>query len=233
LWYFQDGYGHTMTIAVSALPCAYGVCDANLVVWHYTKDSCAGYWNPRTPAQCASAKALDELWFVLHHDPDGAWRCIGFNYIDYLAVRWKVQILAPPGMAPPYTIIPVDSFTGDPETGYNAIVTTMASTWDPSSDFSAPTGPVNFSTTWRTDADSEVLAPPQGRSWLTIPLDTLFSDQHEGCVHEHWNFAPGYGLFRVVPIIGLGDDGACLNMDPALTMIQFNPPGYLGPPVQK
>jgi hypothetical protein len=200
-WNFADGFGHHMTIAPSPIACAFGSC-GDISVWHYTKDSCLGYWANRTPEQCAVAVALDELYFVLRHDPDNAWRCIGFTYLDYLGVKRKVQINTPQGQAPPYTIIPVSSAVGDPNTSYNAIIQTLAFDAD-LTDFSPAIG-TNFSTTWRTDASADG--------------SDLISFQHEGCVTERWTFESG--LEQVIPMVGLGNSGACLAMDSRFTMIR-------------
>jgi hypothetical protein len=200
-WNFSDGFGHHMTIAVSQIACAFGSC-GDISVWHYTKDSCAGYWNPHTPEQCAVATSLDELYFVLRHDADSAWRCIGFTYLDYLGNKFKVQISQQPGKAAPYTIIPVSSSVSDPDTAYNAMVQSLAFDAD-LTDFSAPAGGTAFSTTWRTDASAE------GSSLISL--------QHEGCVTERWTF--GNGLDKVIPLVGIGNAG-CLTLDSKLTMIR-------------
>lgn len=202
IWNFSDGFGHHMTITPSPIACAFGSC-GDISVWHYTKDSCLGYWANHTPEQCAVAVALDELYFVLRHDPDGAWRCIGFTYLDYLGIKRKVQIMQQPGKAAPYTIIPVSSSVSDPDTAYNAIIQTLAFDAD-LTDFSTPAGGVTFSTTWRTDASAE--------------SQSLISFQHEGCVTERWAFANG--LEKVLPIVGLGNNGACLTEDSRLTMVR-------------
>lgn len=207
-WNFVDGFGHHMTIAPSPIACAFGVC-ADITVWHYTKDSCAGYWNPRTPEQCSVAVNLDELYFVLRHDPDSAWRCIGFTYIDYTGQKWKVQILQQPGQAPPYTIIPVNSSVSDPDTSYGAIVQPLATTAS-LTDFAAINSGVNFTSPWRTDASAELLGS----------LTTLVSFQHEGCVTEKWNF--GNGLERAAPIVNLGNGGVCLPLDSRFTMVRIH-----------
>jgi hypothetical protein len=199
-WNFIDVLSHRMTIAPNPITCAFGSC-GDISVWHYTKDSCAGYWNPHTPEQCAVATTLDELYFVLRHDPDGAWRCIGFTYLDYLGVKTKVQINPVAGQPLPYTIIPVSSVVSDLNTSYNAIVQTLAFDAD-LTDFSSPAGGTNFSTTWRTDASAD------GSS--------LVSFQHEGCVTEKWTFTSG--LETVAPIVGLGNNGICLTMDSRLVM---------------
>lgn len=209
IWNFMDGFGHRMTINVNPIVQAFG-SSGDITVWHYTKDSCAGYWNPRTPEQCAVATNLDELYFVLRHDLDGAWRCIGFTYIDYLGRKWKVQILKQAGQAPPYTIIPASSIAGDPDTAYDAIVQQLAFSAD-LTDFSAINAPPNFSIPWRTDASLEMLNG----------VNTLVSLQHEGCVTERWNFAPGFGLVRVVPVVNIGNSGGCLTMDPQFTMVRI------------
>lgn len=203
-WNFTDGFGHHMTIAISPVACAFGYC-GDITVWHYTKDSCAGYWNTRTPEQCAVATTLDELYFVLRHDADGAWRCIGFTDVDYLGVKRKVQINTPQGQAPPYTIIPVSSAVSDPNTSYNAIIQTLAFDAD-LADFSPAVG-MNFSTTWRTDASAK--------------NGDLISDQNEGCVKEYWAY-DAKGLRIVIPIVGLGNNGACVSMDPKFTMERTN-----------
>jgi hypothetical protein len=201
-WNFADGAGHHMTIAASPIACAFGSC-GDISVWHYTKDACAGYWNPHTPEQCAVATNLDELYFVLRHDSDGAWRCIGFAYLDYLGNKFKVQISTPSGSAAPYTIVPVSSNVSDPNTSYNALVQSLP--FDGSlTDFTSPTGGAAFTTSWRTDASAEA--------------GNLISLQHEGCVTERWTFSNG--LEKVVPMVGLGNGGACLTMDTKLTMVR-------------
>lgn len=205
MWTFVDGFNHHMFIAVSPIACAFGSC-GDITVWHYTKDACAGYWNPHTIEQCAVATTLDELYFVLRHDPDGAWRCIGFTYVNHVGVKTKVQINTPPGKAPPYTIVPPSSNVGDPDTSYDAIVLPLASSAD-LKDFSAINSPPNFSTTWRTDSGAETLGG----------VVTLVSLQHEGCVTERWNFANG-GLIRVVPIVNLGNNGVCLPLPSTFIM---------------
>lgn len=199
-WNFVDGFDHHMTITASPIACAFGYC-GDISVWHYTKDSCAGYWNPRTPEQCAVAVALDELYFVLRHDADGAWRCIGFTYIDYLSRKSKVQILQQPGKAPAYTIIPADSATSDPNTAYDAIVQPLAFDAD-LTDLSAINAGVNFSQTWRTDASAE------GSSLISL--------QHEGCVTEKWTFTNG--LSRIAPTVGIGNNATCIPLDTKFTM---------------
>lgn len=201
-WNFADGFGHHMTIAASPIACAFGFC-GDITVWHYTKDSCAGYWNPRTPEQCAVATSLDELYFVLRHDSDGAWRCIGFTYIDYLSNKTKVQINKQAANAPPYTIIPVSSAVSDPNTAYDAIVQPLAFDAD-LTDFSAINAGVNFSAAWRTDASAE------GTSLISL--------QHENCVTEKWTFTNG--LEKVVPVVNIGNGGACVNMDTRFTMVR-------------
>lgn len=201
-WNFSDGLDHHMTIAVSPIACAFGSC-GDISIWHYTKDSCAGYWNPHTPEQCAVAIAVDELYFVLRHDPDGAWRCIGFTYLDYLGIKRKVQISQQPGKAAPYTIIPVSSSVSDSDTAYNALIETLAFDAD-LTDFSIPVGGSTFSAAWRTDASADA--------------GNLISLQHEGCVKERWTF--GNGLETVVPIVNLGNNGACLALDPRFTMVR-------------
>lgn len=201
-WNYQDGLGHHMTIAPSPVACAFGSC-GEISAWHYTKDSCAGYWNPHTPEQCAVATTLDELYFVLRHDADGAWRCIGFTYVDYLGNKFKVQISKQPNQAPPYTIIPASSAISDPNTAYDALVQSLPYNAD-LTDFTSPTGGTAFSTSWRTDASADA--------------GGLISLQHEGCVTERWTFTPGRGLATVIPMVGLGNGGACLTMDARLTM---------------
>lgn len=199
-WNFADGFGHHMTIAASPIACAFGSC-GDISVWHYTKDSCAGYWNPHTPEQCTVATSLDELYFVLRHDADGAWRCIGFTYLDYLGNKRKVQIAKQAANAAPYTVIPVSSAVSDPSTAYDATVQALA--FDASlTDFSPAVG-TNFSTAWRTDASAE------GTSLISL--------QHEGCVTERWTFANG--LEKVIPVVGIGNAG-CLTMDARLTMVR-------------
>lgn len=207
-WNFVDGFTHHMTIAPNPTACAFGSC-GDISAWHYTKDSCEGYWNPRTPEQCAVATSLDELYFVLRLDPDGARRCIGFTYIDYLSHKWKVQILARAGQAPPYTIIPASSAIGDLDTAYDAIVQPLAFDAD-LADFSAINAGVNFSSPWRTDASTEMIGA----------VNTLVSLQHEGCVTERWNFANG--LERVIPVVNIGNGGACVNMDSRFTMVRVH-----------
>lgn len=203
-WNFVDGHGYHMTINVNPIAQAFG-SSGDITVWHYTKDNCAGYWNPRTPEQCAVATNLDELYFVLRHDPDGAWRCIGFTYIDYLGQKWKVQILKQATKAPPYTIIPAASNVSDPDTNYDAIV--QASSYSASlTDFSPINSPVNFTSPWRTDASSE-----NGK---------LISLQHEGCITEKWTFG-STGLERVVPVVNIGNGGSCLPMPPEYTMVRI------------
>jgi len=201
-WNFADGLGHHMTIGASPVACAFGSC-GDITVWHYTKDSCAGYWNPHTPEQCAVATSLDELYFVLRHDGDGAWRCIGFTYLDYTGAKWKVQISKRSNKAAPYTIIPASSSISDPNTAYDALIQSLAFDAD-LTDFSAQTGGTAFSTTWRTDASAE------GASLVSL--------QHEGCVTERWTFASG--LEKVVPVVGIGNNGACLVMDARLEMVR-------------
>lgn len=201
-WNFADGFGHHMTIAPSPIACAFGSC-GDISVWHYTKDSCAGYWNPHTPEQCAVATSLDELYFVLRHDADGAWRCIGFTYIDYLSRKWKVQILAQPGQAPPYTIIPAASNVSDPPTAYSAIVQQLAADAD-LNNFDAINTGVNLSVAWQT------IASANGKK--------LRSGQHEGCIIEYWELQDG--LEAVNPNVGLGNNGACVAMDARLTMVR-------------
>lgn len=205
VWNFVDGLGHHMTVAPSPVACAFGYC-GDITVWHYTKDSCAGYWANRTPEQCAVATTLDELYFVLRHDGDGAWRCIGFTDIDYLGVKHKVQINKQPNNAPPYTIIPASSSISDPNTAYDAVVQDLPYNAD-LTDFSPLTGGTTYSATWRTTTGVELLG--------SIP--TLISEQNEGCVKEHWNFGPD-GLDLVIPIVGLGNNGVCLTMDSRLAM---------------
>lgn len=198
-WDFVDGFGHHMTIAPSPIACAFGSC-GDITVWHYTKDSCSGYWNPRTPEQCAVAVALDELYFVLRHDADGAWRCIGLTYLDYTGKKWKVQISKQPSNAAPYTVIPVSSAVSDANTAYDALVQSLA--FDASlTDFSPPTGGTSFSQGWKTDASAE------GSSLISL--------QREGCVTEKWTFTNG--LEKVIPVVGFGNNG-CLTLDSRLTM---------------
>ena len=201
-WTFADGFGHQMTIATSPISCAFGSC-GDISIWHYTKDSCAGYWNPHTPEQCAIATNIDELYFVLRHDADNAWRCIGFTYLDYMGNKFKVQISQQAGKAAPYTIIPVSSSVSDPDTAYSATIQALAFDAD-LTDFSAPSGGTSFATTWRTDASAE------GRELVSL--------QHEGCVTEKWSFSSG--LEKVIPVVGIGNNGACLTMDSRLTMIR-------------
>lgn len=226
IWSFQDGYQHRMWITVTAVPCAFGICDSNIAVWHFQKDSCAGYWNPRTPAQCAASVTLDELWFVLHRDPDGAWRCIGFTYIDYLGTKRKAQILTPFGAAPPYTIIPANSATSDPPTSYSAVIQILPAGAN-MEDFTVPSPTSTFSTSWQTIAGVEQIK--LGSSLISA----LFSRQHEGCVEENWDFTDSgvQPLVSIDPIVGLGDNGACVNMDPLLTMRIVDPlrPALIGP----
>lgn len=203
VWNYVDGSNHHMTIAPSPIACAFGSC-GDISVWHYTKDSCAAYWNPRTPEQCSVAVALDELYFVLRHDADGAWRCIGFTYVDYLGAKTKVQINAVQGQAPPYTIIPASSLVSGPDTSYNAIIQPLAFDAD-LTDFSPAVG-MNFSTTWRTDASTDG--------------SDLISLQREGCVTESWYFSAG--LEKVIPVVGIGNNGACLALSPGLTMTRIH-----------
>lgn len=203
-WNFQDGFGHHMKIEVSPIPCAFGSC-GDISVWHYTKDSCAGYWGVHTPEQCAASTTLDELYFVLRHDADGAWRSIGSTYIDQTGAKWKVQFFQHPGSAPPYTIIPADSDSGDVETitDYNFALLPFDSDI---TDFSPMEGLPNYSTSWRTDTGID-----NGR---------LISHQHEGCVVEHWEFDTN-GLQSVNPIVGQGNQG-CLTEDPKFKMIRVH-----------
>jgi hypothetical protein len=201
-WNYQDALGHHMTISPSPIACAFGSC-GDITIWHYTKDSCAGYWNPHTPEQCAVATTLDELYFVLRRDADGAWRCIGFTYTDYLGNKFKVLISRQPNQAAPYTIIPASSAISDPNTAYDALVLALPYNAD-LTDFSAPASGTAFSTSWRTDASADA--------------GSLISLQHEGCVTERWTFDPGKGLDKVIPMVGLGNGGACLTMDSRLTM---------------
>lgn len=208
-WNFVDGFGHRLTIETKPIACAFGSC-GDIAVQHFKKGdpakplafNCAGWWNPHTLEQCAAAVALDELYFVLRHDADGAWRCIGFTYLDYLGIKRKVQISQQPGKAAPYTIIPVSSGVSDPDTAYNATVQTLAFDAD-LTDFSVPAGGTAFSTTWRTDASAE------GSSLISL--------QHEGCVTERWTF--GNGLEKVIPLVGIGNAG-CLTLDTKLTMMR-------------
>jgi hypothetical protein len=213
-WAFQDGNGYHLWIDRSPLDCAFGVCDGKLQLWHFHKDSCPSYWNGRTPAQCAVATHLDELWFVLHHDADGAWRCIGFNYVDYLARAWKVQVLAVPGQAPGYTIIPASATASDPPTSYNAIVK-LDPGGDIATDFSPLSGSVNFSSSWQTFAGLE-----QFRSTFTGTTNALMSHQHEGCVDEHWDFVNGEPVF-FGPLVGIGDHADCIPLPPSQAMVRI------------
>jgi hypothetical protein len=201
-WNYSDDLGHHMTIAAAPIACAFGSC-GDISVWHYTKDSCAGYWNPHTIEQCAAATNLDELYFILRRDEDGAWRCIGFTYLDYLGSKWKVQISKQQNHSAPYTIVPVASNVSDPDTAYDATIQALA--FDSSlTDFSPINSGTSFATTWRTDASADA--------------GSLISLQHEGCVIERWSFANG--LQRVVPMVGLGNNGSCLTMDSRLTMVR-------------
>ncbi len=199
-WNFVDGFGHHMSIEVIPVACAFGSC-GDISVWHYTKDSCPGYWGAHTPEQCAASTTLDELYFVLRHDDDGAWRSIGSTYIDQTGTKWKVQFFQHPGSTSPYTIIPASSNTGDVETITDYIFAALPSDAD-ITDFSAMSGLPNYSTSWRTDTG--------------IDNGKLISHQHEGCVIEHWEFDAN-GLQSVNPIVGLGNVG-CLTLDPRLKM---------------
>ncbi len=202
VWKFVDAFGHHMTIESNPIGFAFG-SSGNLAVWHYTKDFCAGYWNPATLEQCAISTTLPELYFVLRQDADKAWRCIGFTYVDYLGVKHKVQIFPQAGKALPYTIIPANSNSSDSLTGYDAIVETLDSGAD-LLDFSPLSGPVTFSATWQT---------------LTRVENGMFiSEQFEGCVHEIWSFGISNGLEKVIPVVGLGNNAACLTLDSQLTM---------------
>ncbi|MBZ5531827.1 MAG: hypothetical protein LAO20_10375 [Acidobacteriia bacterium] len=212
-WQFQDGNGYHMWIDRSSLGCAFGVCDSDLQLWHFHKDHCESYWNGRTPAQCAVATHLDELWFVLHHDADGAWRCIGFNYVDYLSRKWKVQILTVAGHAPGYTIIPASVTASDPPTSYDAIVQ-RDPPGDISSDFTPPPGAVNFSSSWQTVAGLE-----QFTSAFTGTVSALMSHQHEGCLDEHWDFVNGEPVFFGA-LVGIGDNADCIPLPPAQAMVR-------------
>jgi hypothetical protein len=201
-WNFTDSFNHHMTIAPSPIACAFGSC-GDITVWHYTKDSCLGYWNNHTPEQCAVATSLDELYFVLRHDPDGAWRCIGLTYLDYLSVKRKIKFSQQPGKALPYTVIPASSGTSDPNTAYDAQIQTLDFNAD-LTDFSDPVGGMAFSSSWRTDASLE--------------SGNLISLQHEGCITEKWALLNG--LEKVIPVVGLGNNGVCLTMDSGLTMVR-------------
>lgn len=221
-WQFADTYSHHLSITLSQVPCAFGHCDANILVNHYFKDSCAGYWNPRTPAQCAVATHLDELWFVLaegYKGPgttwihDGAWRCIGFNYIDYLSHVHKVQIVNQ-GQAPPYTIVP--SFTGIPPYTYYVAYVNDTFTGNPATDFTALSGTLCCTTPWLTDGEFGTFTSP----FAGTNAPTLISWQYEGCVSEHWHYKMNIGLIAIIPTVGLGDGGACISLDPNLAMIR-------------
>jgi hypothetical protein len=201
-WNFADGLGHHMAITASPIACAFGSC-GDISVWHYTKDSCAGYWNAHTPEQCAVATNLDELYFVLRHDADGAWRCIGLTYLDYLGVKRKIKFSRQPGKASPYTVIPSSSGASDPDTAYDAQIQTLAYNAD-LTDFSDPVGGTTFSAPWRTDA--------------SLDAGSLISLQHEGCITERWTFSNG--LEKVIPVVGIGNNGTCLTMSTGLTMIR-------------
>lgn len=214
VWKFQDGFAHHMDIEVKPLPCAFGICDSNISLWHYTKDNCLAYWNPRTVAQCAMAVRLDELWFVLHRDPDGATRCIGFTYVDYLDIKWKVQILPVPGQPLPYTIIPASATASDMPTSYNAIVQESPA-GDIATDFSVPPGTVNLNSTWQTFAGSETVA-----SLLFGTVIALNSHQHENCIDESWDELNDE-LIAVLPIVGVQDSNPCAPMDPRLKMVRI------------
>lgn len=217
-WYYADAVGHRLKIIIESAPCAFGICDSNIVVWHYKKPpgSCEGYWNPRTRAQCAVAVALDELWFVLHLDRDGAWRCIGFNYVDYLGIKWKVQILTPPGKAAPYTIIPASPDSIGVATSYNAVVQ-QNMPGDSTTDFSVPPGAFNFESPWLTEAGSA-----QYTSNYVGTVTTLTSRQHEGCTDELATFVPSVGLVNIAQVFGVGDNGACIAKDPSLVMVRVS-----------
>lgn len=204
-WNYRDGYGHGLSIIVTPYSQAFGSI-GNISVWHYVKDSQMGYWNPRTAEQAAVAVAMDELYFVLRLDPDGAWRCIGFTYVEYTGQKWKVQILHHSSSPPAYTIIPVDSATSDPPTAYDALVQPLAPDTN-LLDFNPLTGTPNFTSSWQTIASADGAK--------------LVSLQHEGCVTEKWTF--GNGLEIIQPLVGIGNGGACLNMgggNPKLTMVR-------------
>jgi hypothetical protein len=221
-WQFVDSYNHHLWIDISQVPCAFGHCDANIIVKHYRKDSCAGYWNPRTPEQCAVATHLDELWFVLAEGyqgasgwiHDGAWRCIGFNYIDYLGVTHKIQVINQ-GQAPPYTIVP--NVTGVPPYTYYVLKVNDNFTGNPATDFS-PLTSINCCTTpWQTDGEFGAFTSP-----FAGTITGLISWQYEGCVAEHWYYKMNVGMVAIYPVVGLGNDGACISLDPGLAMIRVS-----------
>lgn len=223
VWQFVDGYNHHLTVTVTQLPCAFGHCDQNILMLRYAKDSCPGYWANRTPTQCAAATNLDELWFVLaegYQGPsgwihDGAWRCIGFNYIDYLGHRHKVQIVNQGQMAP-YTIVPI-AIGVPPYTYYVARVDDNFS-GDLATDFAPLAGTLCCATPWLTDGEFGTFSS----SFAGINSPTLVSWQYEGCVAEHWHFKVGVGMVAIFPVVGLGDGGACISLDPNLTMIRIS-----------
>lgn len=222
-WQFADSYNHHLTINLSHVDCAFGHCDPNIIIKHYFKDSCAGYWNPRTPAQCAVAVRLDELWLVLAEGyqgasgwvHDGGWRCIGFNYIDYLGHTHKVQIISQ-GQAAPYTIVP-NTIGVPPYTYYVARVDDNF-TGNPATDFSVPPQPLCCTTPWLTDGEQGTFSSP----FAGVNVPVLISWQYEGCVSEHWLYKMNVGLVAVYPVIGLGDGGACISLDPGLAMVRIS-----------
>lgn len=222
VWPFTDSYGHHLNISVSQLTCAFGHCDQNILLLRFAKDSCFGYWNPRTVAQCAVAVAQDELWFVLAEGyqgtsgwvHDGAWRCIGFNYIDYLGHKHKVQIINQGQMAP-YTIVP--SAIGVPPYTYYVALINDAFTGDVENDFSPLSGTNCCTTPWLTDGEFSTFT-----SAFAGTITALVAWQYEGCVSEHWYYKQGVGLVEIFPTIGLGDGGACVSIDPGLAMVRTN-----------
>ena len=219
-WQFTDSYSHHLSITLSQVSCAFGHCDSNILVKHYAKDSCAGYWNPHTVAQCAVATHLDELWFVLaegYQGPsswvhDGAWRAIGFNYIDYLGTKHKVQIINQ-GQAAPYTIVP--NVIGVPPYTYYVLRTNDNFQGDPATDFTALTTPICCTTSWLTDGEFGSYTSPFAGN-----ITALISWQYEGCVAEHWYYKMNVGMVAIVPTVGIGDNGACVTLDPGLAMVR-------------
>lgn len=213
-WHFQDTAAetHDLWIEVQKVPCAFGQCSDHIAVWHYFKNDCFGYWNPRTDAQCSVSVALDELWFVLMQEPDGTWACIGFNYIDYLGTRWKVQILTPPGQPVPYTIVTTGTGYAGQQTYYNAVIQ-KDFPGDIANDFSPPPVVPFFSVPWITTGGSEAYISP-----FTGFVIATISRQREGCVAEDWDFVADVGPVRFTPIIGIGDNGACIPIEPSLIM---------------
>jgi hypothetical protein len=163
---------------------------------------------------------LDELWFVLAEGyksgamwiHDGAWRCIGFNYVDYLGHKHKVQIINQ-GQAPPYTIVP-NAIGVPPYTYYVALINDNF-TGDLGTDFTPLSGTYCCTTAWLTDGEFGTFT-----SAFAGTVNALIAWQYEGCVAEHWYYKMNVGLVGIYPTVGIGDTGSCASLDPGLTMIR-------------